>query len=507
MNLKALRSNVKNLLDYSPELQAFNDQVDELLNEAYLHLWTSKRWNFAQKQKLFKFFPDITGERDTLVPATPVTASVLQSGRQVTFSAVMDRLTTAWENQPIEIQGYEYTISKVVSGQEILLKEQFHGTTDTADVSWKIKHRYYDLEQDCMELLSLAHRDTPVPGSGSPAYGKLIALMARREEEWNLRMDYTASFAEGFVWSAPQFVLPAEKTNVTNVTVRGEFFNPNDGFKEGTYLEVCWAFEKDGHVGALSSPATVTFPEQAQSNPTYTFDIQFLSWDDQLIIADGFQTLDRRPTQYEGYRKVVYWNSNYNRATGERLGLPAWKEFNIGGAGRNDSTYLDRVEAADTVSTVKISWFNQIDPGNEDYIEYDGQYLRIRPYPRVDAYDVAVPHVIQDLGATYPPMDQDFLRHGVQRYMYKPKALAKETDSPELPYEFHQLIVYRALEQVYLKIGQAQMSQVYRKRIEDAMKDLQKRYLDRIDSNIRRGQFGSTSDRYIYDVNTLKTLG
>ena len=169
--------------------------------EAYLHIWTYKRWNFAQKEKLFKFLPDILGSRDTKVAGTPVTASVTQTARQVTFSAGMDRLTTEWEGQPIEIQGYEYTISKVVSTSELLIAEQFHGTTNATEDDWRIKHRYYDLNQDCLELLSLAHRDIPVPGNGSPAYGKLIAMMARREEDWNLRMDRTASYAEGFVWS------------------------------------------------------------------------------------------------------------------------------------------------------------------------------------------------------------------------------------------------------------------------------------------------------------------
>lgn len=502
MNLKALRTNLKSLLDYSPELQAFNDQADELINEAYLHLWTARRWNFAQKQKLFKFYPDMTGSRDTQVPGTPVTASVLLSSRQVVFSAGMDRLTTEWEGQPIEIQGYEYTVNKVTSTSTILLKEQFHGTTNAADDSWKIKRRYYDLEPDCMELLSLSHRDTPVAGNGFPAYGKLIALLARREEEWNLRMDLTASYAEGFIWSAPNFIPPAEKTAIQNITQRET--QTTAGFPVDTYLEVCWAFEKDGRVGALSEPATVTFP--TGQNITYSFDIQFLSWDDQEIITDAFQALDRVPSQYEGYRKVVYWNANYNRTTGERLGLPCWIEFNTGGVNRNTQTYLNRVEAADTDGSVTIDWFNQIDSGNPRYIEYDGQHLRIRPYPRVDAYDVAVDHVTGDLGATYPDLDQDFLRYGVQRYQYKPPVLSKATDSPEMPYEFHQLIVYRALEQMYLKLGSAQMSDIYRRRIDDAIKVLEKRYLDRIDSDIRRGQFGVSSSRFFYDAETLAML-
>jgi hypothetical protein len=508
MNLKALRSNVKNLLDYSPELQAFNDQVDELINEAYLHIWTYKRWSFAQKEKLFKFLPDITPSRDHPTPGSVVSAGIVQGARDLRFNASMDRLTPLWEGQPVEISGFEYTISKVLKGatDTIYLDQQYHGPTLVGSLDWKIKHRYYDLEQDCLELLSLAHRDAPVPGNGSPAYGKLIGLMARRDEDWNLRMDYTASFAEGYILSAPQFVPPAEKTIIANIVERGLF--PNDGFPENTFLEVCWAFERDGHVGALSEPVTVSFPDNPQATPTYAFDISFASWDDQAIVADTFQSQDKRPAQYEGLRKVVYWNANYNRATGERLGLPCWKEFNKSSnvGARNNDDWLDTVKAEDTEAFVTIERFDQIDPGNATYIEYDGHYQRIRPYPRVDGWDVAVP-AIPTSADVHPKLDQDLLRFGVQRYFYKPELLTKATDSPQLPYEFHQLIVYRALEQTYLKLGSASMSDIYRRRIEDAMKDLQKRYVDKIDLNIRRGQFGVHRDRWIFDSNSLTTLG
>jgi hypothetical protein len=37
--------------------------------------------------------------------------------------------------------------------------------------------------------------------------------------------------------------------------------------------------------------------------------------------------------------------------------------------------------------SVTINFLNQIDNGNKRYIEYDGQHMQIRPYPRVDAWD------------------------------------------------------------------------------------------------------------------------
>lgn len=503
MNLTALRERIKNHLDYSPELQGFNDQVDHLLNEAYLGIWTMKRWTFSQKLSQFEFLPDILPTRDVVAPATSVNANVAKGSRQVQFSAAIDRLTAQdWEGAIFDLDNLEYIISKVVSNQEILLDKPFVGTTNTDSTDWVIKKRYYKLPQNCLELLALSHRDNPSNvGSGAlPPYGKLRAILPRRDEELNLRTDYKAAYAEAFVWTPPSFVPPAEKLK-TEIVGRED----NNGFPLNSWLEVCWAFlTADGQLGALSKPEIVQFT--GVQGVTAALTIGFISWDDQTIIADSFQSFDTQPTQYEGMRKVVFWNANFNRTTGERLGLPAWKFFNQGGTTRNSTTFLQDVIALDTVGSVTINFFNQIDPGNKRYIEIDGQHLRIRPYPRVDAWDVTVTQ--QAAGVSYSKVPQDFIRIGEMRYVYKPPLLAEGTDTPEMPYEFHQLVVYKALEEVYLKLGNLSLSDTYRRRITDDIKKLEKRYCDHIDSSIVRGRFniGATEGFAPYDYQSLRRL-
>jgi len=505
MNLTSIREKIKNTLDYSPDLQGFNDQIDQLVNDAYLSIWTMKRWTWSQKLALFKFLPDILPERDVIAPAVNVNANVQKGSRSVTFSAAIDRLTPEdWEGTIFDLDNLEYTISKVVSQSQILLDRPFVGTTNTDSTDWVIKKRYYKLPQDTLELLSLSHRDNPSNvGSGAlPPYGKLRAILPRRDKELNLRTDYKAAYAEAFVWTPPAFVPPAEKLTLTT-TLRE--LEPAAGFPAGSYLEVCWAFlTADGQLSALSYPEVVQMPVQ---NGTYAVTANFFSWDDQPIVADSFQTQDRVPTQYEGFRKVIFWNENFNRSTGERLGLPAWKFFNTGGVIRNVSTFLDNIIAQDTDASVTIPFFNCIDPGNRRYIEIDGQHLRIRPYPRVDAWDVTVTQQAAIVGGP-PKVPQDFLRFGEMRYVYKPPLLAEATDTPEMPYEFHQLIVYKTLEELYLKLGNAAMSDTYRRRIERDVKNLEKRYCDHIDSSIVRGRFniGATEGFASYDYQSLRRL-
>lgn len=508
-NLKALREKIKNITDYSPDFQQYNDQLDELINDAYFYIWNLKRWTWAFKEYYFKFIPDMLPTRDT-VTANPVTATLVRGLRRVTFSAPMDRLTAeVFEGQPIEIQGYEYIISKVVNTQIILLDQPFHGTSTSAgneDTTWRIKKRYYDLPQDCIELLALAHRDVPNGNGGTgrfPPYGKLLALMPRRDEQVNLRMDYAASYAEAYVWSENKFIPPAQKVALSQTDA--ELTNLG-GFPFGTYLEVCWAFYKDGKFGALSEPETILFAQQG-NGPGATLNINFKSWDDQDIVADSFQSYDTQPSQWEGYRKVVFWNANFNRTTGERLGLPVWRHFSVGGLPRNQPGYLDIFIADDIDATVNISRFNQIDNGNPIYVEYDGQHQSIRPYPRVDSFDEAVAQ--QAASQTLSKLPQDFLREGVARYYYKPKAMGFATDSPEMPYEVHQLIVYKVLETLYDKVGSVSSADSYRRRFEKEVKQLQKRYTDHIDDMVVRGQFqiGARNRLFVYDYASLKTGG
>jgi hypothetical protein len=502
-NLTAIKEKIKNISDYSPQLAAYNDQLDDLINDAYYSIWTMRRWVFGFKEYYFRFHPDMTPEREN--PGLDTFASVVKGSRQVTFAPFMDRLLPdLWEGQPIEIQNYEYTISKVVNGGTILLDQQFLGDTKIDDSSWRIKHRWYSLPEDCIELLSLAHRDVPNSTSGTgrfPPYGKIIGLMPRRDEELGLRMDYAATYAETYIWSEAYNIPGAEKVALEATSIQG-----TSGFVPGTSLEVCWAFVKDGLVGPLSKPETISFAV-GQEITSYSLTIKFVSWDDQAIFADSFQSFDKEPTQWEGYRKVVFWNANFDRATGERLGLPVWKTFNKGGATRNSTTYLDTVVVDDLLSTVTITHLNQIDAGNRRYIEYDGQHLQIRPYPRVDAWDSRI--LEADATETTSKVNLQYLREGVARYYYKPKALGLQTDSPEMPNEFHQLISYKVLETLYDKLGNISQSQLYRSRFEKEIKGLEKRYVSHIDSMIVRGQFTLGGfDNYVrYDYASLRTKG
>jgi hypothetical protein len=499
MNLIALRDRIKNLTDYSPQLQPFDDQLDSLINEAYMSIWRAKRWNFAQKIERFYFHPDIKAGRD----AVTLTASVEKGSRYVNLSTSLARLEDkgTWEGTIFECDGIEYIISKIVSGDEFILTTQFLGDTNPT-APFVIKKRWYPLPYDTIELLSLSHRDAPIIGSSSGgAYpqGKILGLSNRRDETLSLREDYTASWAEVYIPGEYDNIPPGELLEWE--TTQREIL-PDDGFKEGSSIEVCWAFERNGKIGPLSQPYIITMPVNVQETVTYSITLKFLSWDEQAIVNAGYQSKDVRESQWEGYRKVIFWNANFDRTRGERKGLPCWKFFNQSGATRNLTQWLEPIICSDESATVSIPYFSCIDPGNKRYLEVDGQHLIIRPYPRVDSWDKAIPTApgTEELSTVL----QKYLKIGEMRYYYKPPLLTQGTDSPPMPYEFHGMIVDLVLSWVYLKLGNMSMSGLYEAKGIKNMKNLEKRYVDRVDTHVARQSFSMGWGSAFWDNNSLK---
>ena len=77
---------------------------------------------------------------------------------------------------------------------------------------------------------------------------------------------------------------------------------------------------------------------------------------------------------------------------------------------------------------------------------------------------------------------------------------------PKMPFEFHQLIVYKALEDIYLKLGQQGLATTYERKYMKEINGLAKRYVDKIDQRVRRGQFHAGSGRPTYDGASLRRL-
>ena len=82
--------------------------------------------------------------------------------------------------------------------------------------------------------------------------------------------------------------------------------------------------------------------------------------------------------------------------------------------------------------------------------------------------------------------------------------MVAKTDTPAMPFDMHQVIVYTALEDIFNKSGNTTMAQLYKSKIEKAMKLLERRYIDHQDINVVKGQFGRQLVGPIFDQQSLR---
>jgi len=258
-------------------------------------------------------------------------------------------------------------------------------------------------------------------------------------------------------------------------------------------------------MGPLSEPTTVTTP--AGSN-YYYLTASFFTWDDAVYAARAANTSvigDPRP--FEGLQKVLYYNANFDTVTGARRGLPSWRtvtDFDRSGIkNKEDSPLL----LPDTNTTGIVRHPECLQPGSDRYIENDGIYERIRPYPRIDSQDFSYPNVYDTFPGTTVLRVEDKFRQMECRYFFKPAKLTNKTDTPQMPFEFHPLIVFKALEDIFVKSGNTALANHYAKRTAIEIKKAEKRYIQHTDINYRRGQFSGGQVSAWYNPDTLSTAG
>lgn len=499
MNLRQMRERIANKTDHDPEETAYRDQMTLLLNEAYEQVWNEHVWPFTQKLVYFDLLPDLSSTR---LQGQTVTTNDGQ--RLVTFSASVDILTHREDwivGNPITLFGRDYEILQVNSATTLVLTEPVRHpavgtppvspTTTAGNADWTIKFRYYILPDDCLEILNLGQRDTPIAGGSGPLSSgcKVWSVANRPEESLGLRENQTADFAQLYFPIPPKVVPAAETLGITWIV---NVAAANGTFPGGEFWEFCWCLmSPDGVYGPLSDPLISQAPTNDDGDD-YNLTLQFVTFDGRAFAARAPSYSTRgNPEPLEGLRKVVWFNAHFNHTTGQRLGEPKWLQVLVGTppATPTDVDAHNAVVGLDTASQVPIRFIDGMTAGNPQYVEFDGQHRRIRPWPRVDAYDQQYSAASPLTTVNWQDRREDFFRRAELRYLLKPVPLRYDTDTPGMPFQFHQMIVDKALWDVFLKSEDERLANLYQKRYE---KQLEKAK-GRLASTDTAWQFGQMS--------------
>lgn len=485
MKLSELKQQIKNITDEKASNPNYEQDLEDIINRAYKTVWNDRPWEFTLKTAFLDIVPDLNYERTT------VTANITNFSRSVVFSAAIYSLTeNNWNMQYIELQGREYRIVKIVSNTTIRLEEPFRGTTDTADTTWVLKHKDYVLPADLVDIVSLGHSDAPIVGGERRIIPYINHLAYDRDSYERNRV---STYADLYT-RTPAISIPSAGVIGDLVGYTASAGNLTAGHK----YEFCWCFSKGETLGSLSEPRVLTV--NSAEVPCIPF--QLLTHDRTVAAAPTFSSLtDQYMNPFEGYTKRIFVNVNYRHVTHTednttyqpgRIGTPKWVEVTQGiGTTADKNDHLPLV-LTDEQSTVVIAYTKQLSPDNKPYLEVDGSHFLVRPYPRIDAWDAKYDRAMVTVSVGQEvEAPEIYFRQLELKYRYKPPTLTSPADSPKCPYEVHELIVTKALEDWYIKKTNANLAELYRNRYLQQRASLEKKYVEYEDHAIyRRNQFG-----------------
>lgn len=482
MNLSDLRNAIQDISDWHPDNVSYQQFVDRVINLALQEIWTTKPWTFATEQKFLDIYPPIDGQ------TLGIQLLASNMSRLITFSADVELLGyphyhRTWAGQIITIEDRDYTILQVSNENTIILAEPFRvqNSSDTHVIDdWKIKHPTYRLPQEATQLLNFYQMDRPI-NSRNPSWTTITPI----GQNINYRTNQEGDVATYVCLEPSLRVPPAHKISME--VSGGSAPSDQDGIPDGTWVEFAWAFRDGDFIGPLSDSVKQELSEGGGSGWN-TVEITCLTANNKEVKLETRSQLEipYPPSPAAGLEKVLFFNINIDPDDGTTMGNPCWvqvKDFKPDGA----QMEYQQLAALSSSSTIEVLYDGCLDAMNTRYVS--GPVLRIRPYPTIVSGDVSYPASDLDGYASAPARE---FRQVMIQYAKQPKELVLDQDEPDLPPEFHQLIVYKALQNIFVRKNEFSLAPFYEQKYQVEIQKLFGSYTTPAQhGNIKFGQRGS----------------
>ena len=443
MNLGEMRDMVGTILDYDPEVQTYQDEVTEVINQIYMDFFSDRRWQFGQK------LVNLTARADAVVTDSPAGPPGSYNGAvsDVTINTTTNFFETWMEGQVISITGgtpvvagdaqvrSEYNIKKVVSNtQAIIGGGVFASAPSTPEsaigATFTVKSRFLDLPYDTIAIMSMGVRDI---FEDSGPYANLTKHL---DELYDVDIDQTGRPTDWIRYE--DSTMPHPRTAPTVANGGGAGGVPVAGDYQVKYTFV--------HIGNGRESA----PSPASSALT-------MAAGNQLNVAALQDT-----GANSGLFKKVYIK------TPQSAGFYASLTGTV-----NETTLL--------VNNVQLSaqYLTQAPRAPE----HAGHLMKVRLYPRQSS----------DLKVQL-------------RYLYRPPMMLDDADVPHFPSAHHRYLVYRGCQELFVKHSNLQHSEMYRRKADKELFKIQQRHLTEGPTSwIKRGY--KESELYTAPTPSLTTLG
>ena len=460
MNLKDMRDMVGNILDYNPNVAAYNTELNRIINEVYLNFYLSQPWTFAQQTLDVYSHPDTTDTAATIAQNTGSgkfknkilnctnIAKPFREGlinHEGDFLVISNAANTDDDGlyviDKVDLPNTSLHVSKLSSNLQHVNWQSGGLSADT--ITAEARAYYLRMPKDCSQILSVGIRNIDEAGSGrGNALGHAYELTRKRDEELDLRIDMTGTPVNWVPYDMePNGIQDATRYTpraIRDFTVTTTGLTP--GWPAGTY-EFKMSYVWRGVESQLSDPFELTIGTN------------------QIPV---FNTNDTTSQGVFGRRKKFY----------VRLKSVTGKD---GATTFSEDFYRDLSQVFIDSAPITAFPYVQIDDDNTAFTW---------PMTSVDMSALEdlmnIPRAKPDITTRWRirlfPRPAEITPIRV-RYIAYPSDLLDDFDVPKSPHDTHRYLVYRACQEFFMKHDNQAKAVYYERKADKELQMIENKHL------------------------------
>lgn len=446
-----MREYVANILDYNPQVEAYKNEVNDVLNQVYISHFTERPWEYAQREYDIEVYAD--GNFTGLTWSRGVVLNPNENSPVYGPNMVFELNDTTKDG--IETNKEYHILSRVDVGSDsyVVLQDparpldQYNITDALVNnvasaqaVTFKTKHRHIILPPDTIEILSIGLR-----GRQSGFRQPFFNLAKYEDEKMGLDMDQVG-VPTNWIETMP-VSLPAPRKKPNLVVGSGSNQTVTAGTYQCAYTFTVLSATNRGLVELESAPV---FGDEQTFAAGVSLDIE------NIELAETY--VANLPTVvFRQLRKNLYVKSP-------------------------DSEHFIRVNEV-TVAPEQVNSTTVLAQG----IDF-GQPLLFETLPRLQENQGNYKTC-----RFYPRQQEDYLVK--LRYHYRPKELRDDQDSPRMPSDAHLFLCYGAIAELFYKHSNVTQGRLYEDKMKKELLKIENKYLTQKDKAHIKGGY-RTSDSY-----------
>ena len=463
MNLKEMREMVANLLDYNPNVKAYNEEINRLINEEYINFFMTQPWEFAQRTVDIYTKPDATdtaaqinknataGKWTNVITVAPNITQVSGDGNlnHEGSMVVVSDASDADDNglyiiDSIDFGNNKFYVSKVSSNRNRVNWQSGQGLGGGDVITATAKEFYLNMPRDCAQILGVGIRNLNEAGSGQGnALGNIYTLTRKRDEELDLRIDLegTPVYFVAYDRTPPGFT--SLNANLTPRANKDFFVDTTTGtaWPAGTY-EFAMAYYYRGVLGPISDTVSKTLNGTNQVPRFLTNDTSNLG---QYGLKKVFFVKLKSITGKDG--ATTFEETFFRDLSGiyhDSVPIAGYPFFSVDENNTSDA-WVQSVFAITGLEDLTTLPRHRLDGTRQ---------MRIRLWPH--------------------PTSSTPIR---VRYIHFPLKLEDDYDEAVSPIDTHRYIVYRATSEALFKHGNDTRAIYFERKAEKELQRIEERYL------------------------------